>query len=285
MRVSFPSTPASPNDYALFSGRVGAVSASKTYILRLSTLGTTEFGQLRVRLRQVNFGTVLSGLQYRPFGTTRVNHEFVITAPTTDSAAAWLVEVLQSSGTTYLDDISFYEANVTASNPDEHLRFEVNKTSSNRVVPLAQPWVDSKGALQCGALTLAPYSSIVLFKTQRACASVDAGTFSDAGIVVDAGFPTVDAGDPDAGTSSDAGLVDAGEMMPTDAGEGAAAVDGGQGFPVVGGCSCASLDGSALLMAAITLTCLRRRREQGTGVRRSAQPMPHSRQRRMVRHS
>jgi hypothetical protein len=40
----------------------------------------------------------------------RADHEFIFTAPPSETAASFLIEVNQSSGTTYIDNIAFFEA-------------------------------------------------------------------------------------------------------------------------------------------------------------------------------
>ena len=112
LKISVPSPVA--DAYTLLYSTIGAVSSSKNYVLRFTTLGTTNNGALKVYLRQTDapYGT-LTPIQYTSFGTSRIDHQFIFTAPSSQAAASFTIEVLQSSGTTYIDNIAFFEATST----------------------------------------------------------------------------------------------------------------------------------------------------------------------------
>ncbi|MFM2359643.1 MAG: hypothetical protein RLY16_1636, partial [Bacteroidota bacterium] len=142
---------------------IGSISSSKNYILRFSTLGTTDTGRIRVYLRKsATPFTTLTPLQYQSYGKTRIDHEFLFTAPTTDAAAVFIIEVQQSSGTTYIDNIQFYDATIVNTNPDDYLRFEYNPTTVNKVVALPKNYVSVEGVTYSNSITLAPFTSKVL---------------------------------------------------------------------------------------------------------------------------
>lgn len=108
LKISFPATLA--NNYTLLYFTVGAVSNTKKYSLRFSTLGTGSNGNLRASLRQTAAPlALLTTRQTATYGTVRVDHEFIFTAPTTEAAASFLIELGQNSGTTYIDNIAFFE--------------------------------------------------------------------------------------------------------------------------------------------------------------------------------
>lgn len=182
------------------------MSSSKKYILRVSTLGTTGGGLLGASFRDVT--GLLAPLQYQPYGTTRVDHEFLIDAPTDSTAASFVLTLLQTGGTTYIDDVAVHEADATATNPDDYVKLEVNKTDASKTVPLDKTYVDYKATPHCGSLTLAPFSSVVLFASTVACTppATDAG--SGDGAPVDgasgdgASASSPDGGTPDAGGSA-----------------------------------------------------------------------------------
>src|SRR5207237_1255803 len=119
------------NKYSLFHGAVGPISATKNYVFRFTTVGTTPYGIVRAYLRKTASPyTSLTLTQVRSFGVSAKVHEFLFTAPITDTAGgSFVIEVEQNSGVTYIDNIEFYEADATAYNIDDYLRIEYNPTS------------------------------------------------------------------------------------------------------------------------------------------------------------
>ena len=109
LKLSF--TISKPNIYTYIYYTIGAISSSKNYVLRFSTLGTTANGKLRAAIRQTNtpWGTITAE-QSGTFGTARKDHEFIFKAPASQTAASFMIEIEQASGTTYIDNIAFLEA-------------------------------------------------------------------------------------------------------------------------------------------------------------------------------
>lgn len=110
---------------------VGAVSSAKNYVLRFTTLGTTAAGKLRASLRLTATPfTVFTAKQSGVFGTTRKDHQFIFKAPATQTGASFLIEVDQSSGTTYFDNIAFFESdtsgNIIGNSTYVNNQFETN---------------------------------------------------------------------------------------------------------------------------------------------------------------
>ncbi len=163
LKVGFPS--AIPNVYTLCIKPIGALNSSKTYILRFSTLGTTTNGVLNAYFRNTNspYNNLVSA-QKRSFGTSVVNHEFLITAPITTNAADLVIEIGQNSGTTYIDNLQLYEASTSPINIDDQLRFEYNASTSSKTVNLNANYIGMDGTSYPGTLVLAPYTSKVLIK-------------------------------------------------------------------------------------------------------------------------
>ena len=96
----------------LIYSNIGAVSNNKNYVLQFSTLGTTSNGSLKAGLRLTSSPySNTTSLQTKTFGTIRINHSFLFTAPPTSTATSFIIQLLQSSGTTYIDNIAFFEAN------------------------------------------------------------------------------------------------------------------------------------------------------------------------------
>lgn len=163
LKVVFPTV---VNDaYTLLYSPVGGVSSNKNYILRVSTLGTTDTGTIRVYLRKTGSPySTLTSLQFKPFGKTRVNHEFLFTAPVTDADAVYAIEINQNSGTTYVDNIEFYEANVSITDPDDYIRFEYNPTTVAKTIALDANYIGIDSLFYSGSITLQPFTSKILIK-------------------------------------------------------------------------------------------------------------------------
>jgi parallel beta-helix repeat protein len=182
---------------------VGSVSSSRTYVLRFSTLGTATSGALRVYLRKTTSSyTQLTPMQSATYGTTVKNHEFVFAAPTSQSSSSVMIEVEQSSGTTYIDNVEFYQASTSATNIDEYVRFEYNATGSNKTVALDAKYLGVDSTVYTGSIVLTPYSSRLLIKVPGTTGSTTTTTTSTTGKVAE---PTTDlekvTGIEDAGTA------------------------------------------------------------------------------------
>jgi len=154
------------NKYNLIYSTVGAISTTKNYILRFSTYGTTSQGIVRAYLRKTASPyTNLIPMQVKTFGIGRKDHEFLFAAPPTDAGASFVIEVEQNSGTTYIDNIEFYEANATVYDTEAQLRFEYNDSKVAKTIPLNGIYTSVTGTVYNNTnLTLQPYTSVILVK-------------------------------------------------------------------------------------------------------------------------
>ena len=159
-------TPSAPDSkYTLIYGSVGAVSSSKKYILRFTTLGSGVNGVLNAYIRKsASPQTVLTPVQTANFGTSALVHEFLFAAPSDESAASFMIEIQQASGTVYIDDIQFYEADATLLDIDDQLKFEYNPTNNTKVITLNAVYRGIDSAVYIDNLVLPPYTSKILLK-------------------------------------------------------------------------------------------------------------------------
>ncbi|MBL0356919.1 MAG: right-handed parallel beta-helix repeat-containing protein [Chitinophagaceae bacterium] len=164
LKISF-SNPVG-NKYNLIYSAVGAISATKNYVFRFSTYGTSQQGIVRAYLRKtVSPYTNLIATQVKTFGIGRKDHEFLFAAPPTDAGASFVIEIEQNSGTTYIDNIEFYEANATVYDAEAQLRFEYNDTKVAKTIPLNGIYTAVNGTVYSNTtLTLQPYTSIILVR-------------------------------------------------------------------------------------------------------------------------
>ncbi|MBL0355416.1 MAG: right-handed parallel beta-helix repeat-containing protein [Chitinophagaceae bacterium] len=163
LKISFTSPAASK--YNLIHSPIGAVSAAKKYVLRFSTYGTTQQGIVRAYIRKTASPyNSLIATQTKSFGIGRKDHEFLFNAPTTDAGGSFVIEIEQNSGTTYFDNVEFYEATATMYDTTSQLRFEYNATKVARTVALDSKYTGVDGAVYSGSLTLQPFTSVILVK-------------------------------------------------------------------------------------------------------------------------
>ena len=158
------SSPAA-NKYSSLLSSIGAVSSSKKYMLRFSTYGTTSQGIVRAYLRKTASPyTTLVPVQTKSFGVGRKDHEFLFTAPTTEAAASFVIEIEQFSGTVYFDNVDMYEATATLYDIESQLRFEYNTTKLVKTINLDASYTGVDGTVYTGTVSLQPFTSIILVK-------------------------------------------------------------------------------------------------------------------------
>jgi len=163
LKLSFTSPTASK--YNLVHSAIGAVSSAKKYILRFSTYGTTQQGIVRAYIRKTASPyNNLVPTQVKSFGLGRKDHEFLFAAPTTDAGGSFVIEIEQNSGTTYIDNIEFYEATATVYDTASQIRFEYNTGKSAKTVALDANYTGVDGTVYSGSVTLQPFTSIILVK-------------------------------------------------------------------------------------------------------------------------
>ena len=169
---------ASSTAFTFIYAPIGSVANTKKYILRFTTLGTSGNGVLKAYIRKSGTPqTVLTPIQYEAFGSAKQIHEFLFAAPANEAAASLMIEVQQATGTTYLDDIEFYEADATTLSIDDQLRFEYNATPNTKIIQLGAKYIGADSTIYNGAISLMPYASAILIKN----GPVDAALKEDAG--------------------------------------------------------------------------------------------------------
>ncbi len=190
-----------PNRYALVYSPVGSLNTAKKYVLRFKTVGSNPFGLLRVYLRKTASPyTTLISQQVRVFDTAIKNHEFLFAAPATEANASFVIELEQSSGLTYIDDIEFYEADADVYNVEDYLRFEYNAGSSPLTINLGANYTGVDSSYYAGTVTLQPFTSKILVKDtsilrQALALQLNApdaacyGTLSDITVTATGGIP------------------------------------------------------------------------------------------------
>jgi hypothetical protein len=105
---------AAAGKYTSFYYTIGAVSSAKNYVLKFSTLRSAGTAGLMASLRQTGSPyTVLTAKQTDTIGTSRVDHSFLFIAPASQTNASFYIQLEQTAGNTYIDNIAVYEATAT----------------------------------------------------------------------------------------------------------------------------------------------------------------------------
>ena len=114
LKINVNTTVTTSNAYVLNYWRVGAINASKSYVLRFSTVSTIASNVVRASIRQTltPYANLIAA-QTSTYGTGKTDHQFIFNNPTTDAAGSFLIEIAQQAGTTYIDNIGFFEATTT----------------------------------------------------------------------------------------------------------------------------------------------------------------------------
>ena len=142
---------------------VGSVLAGTPYILRFSVKGSTysDQGSFGVRMQ---VGSTYTDYQYYKIKATVEQVEMMF-IPTVNSSGTIRFSVAEGGTPFYLDNIHFYQATATVTNPSDSIRFEYNDTKVNKVVSLTGNYMDVRGrSYTTGSITLLPFTSEVLVK-------------------------------------------------------------------------------------------------------------------------
>lgn len=145
---------------------VGTVSSTKKYVLRYTTVGTSENGVTRAYVSKVASPyTQLVAAQSSSFGFAKKRHEFVFEGVVNETNAKFMIEVSQTSGTTYIDDIEFYEADATINTVESQVKFVYNDTKSSKTLSLDAKYIGVDSTVYNGTITLQPFTGKVMVKS------------------------------------------------------------------------------------------------------------------------
>ncbi len=143
---------------------VGSLVAGRPYLLRFSVVGSRSLKSLSVFLRKAGTPfTPVTDAAFCKVHNYRTENEFLL-VPTASEASATLVFDINEQARLWLDNVSLSEANLTLTNPDNLFFTAQNTTNATRSFALDAEYVDAKGVIFSGSLTLPPFSSAVLMK-------------------------------------------------------------------------------------------------------------------------
>jgi len=144
---------------------IGSVQAGKNYRIKFSLLGSNLYQTVGVFvLKNGAPYNALSEKKYFSLSTSRSENEFIFSSATTESDVLLIFSVNNTQLPFWIDNIDVREANVTITNPDDHIRFEYNATNAPKSIILDAAYMDVKSIPYLNTVILAPYSSVVLLR-------------------------------------------------------------------------------------------------------------------------
>ncbi|WP_018612352.1 Ig-like domain-containing protein [Segetibacter koreensis] len=165
---------------------IGALSSDKKYILKYSIKGSSRMS-ISAYLRSSQYKPITSA-ESQPVTTTRSENEMLFT-PSQNEASGSVVLFVDAQSTYYLDNIQLYEAEATATNPDDSIRFVFNPSQVIKTVSLDGNYVDVKNNKYSNSIQLQPYQSAVLIKDGQ-----EQKTLQNAAPAVSITSPTINTG-------------------------------------------------------------------------------------------
>ena len=165
LKFSFPSNSNAQNRSNLVID-VGNLETTKNYILKFSAVGAKQDKNIDVFLKQnQNPHTKLTITKSFKTTKNRKEYESLFAKPflTTEASIHFFID--EQDGTVWFDNFEFYEADVTIADMDKFIIYKYNETQSPITLNLSGSFVDSKGAKYQDTVTLQPYTSVVLMKS------------------------------------------------------------------------------------------------------------------------
>ncbi len=153
-----------PNESMRLYVSIGSVKAGKSYVVRFAM--KTDGSDRTFSARAIEDGGMFGALtepRFFTLGKTTTHAELVV--PASGSVNALLViDMQRQQAPLWIDDVTMFEADVTVTDPDDFIRYEVNATDKPKDVALDGKYIDAHGAAHENTITLAPFSSTVLMK-------------------------------------------------------------------------------------------------------------------------
>ncbi len=143
---------------------VGALDPTKQYDLKFTAL-SSQTANLKVYLRQGSSPyTLLSTVSTEKITTSVAQYECLFSFPTVQANSSLIFESDSQNLNYWLDNIQFYDANVTAIKPDDFMFFYYNASTAPESISLSDNYIDPQNVSYSGAVVLQPFTSIILMK-------------------------------------------------------------------------------------------------------------------------
>ncbi len=172
------STPgSSSSSYVIID--IGAVSAGQPYVLKYSSLSSIANKKTSVFLRQSRGGYQdLTPRSYQSITSSRKENEVVFTPAVTENNASLVFELEENEDfISWFDNTDLKEATVTKTDLDNFFRFEYNGSTAAKNIALDGNYVDARNKKYSGTVTLSPFASLVLMRSDEAIMPVAVNSF------------------------------------------------------------------------------------------------------------
>ncbi|MEZ0485807.1 PA14 domain-containing protein [Fibrella aquatica] len=166
LNISFPTSSGQSNSYVLASKDIGSVTQNRVYLLTFDAVASAPGKRIEVFIRQKTGS--YRDLDTRSLilaGTGRERFELSYVANANEGSAIVVFQVTEDGKTLWIDNVQVQEATRTPQNPDDFIRLEYNDTNQDKTISLGGSYRDGRNTLYTNQITLAPFTSVVLFKT------------------------------------------------------------------------------------------------------------------------
>lgn len=173
LKASFTSASGKTDGYLIVVSNSFSLAVGKSYRLRFSAKSSVENSSLKVIPRKngdpyndvAATQTVLVGTDYQSF-------EFLLNPTVTEPNSRIDFELREGQGSVWIDNLELVEVTVEYTNPDDYILFELNSGTELKTVYVPSGYIDVKGNTVSGAVTLPPFSSVILFRNQSTSAQI-----------------------------------------------------------------------------------------------------------------
>ena len=142
---------------------IGNLVAGKHYILRFSAITSDAENKMDIYLK--NNATpynLIAESRNVILNTIKTGYEILLTPEVSSSLGRLDFKINENKGSVWLDNIEFYEADISLANINDSIKFVLNSSSTNKVVQLNGSYIDTKGTKYQGSVSLLPFTSVVL---------------------------------------------------------------------------------------------------------------------------
>jgi len=173
MKASFMAASGKTDGYMIVISNSFSLAVGKSYRMRFSVKGSNENASLKMIPRKNGdpYNNV-AATQTVSVGTTYSSFEFLLNPTVTEPNTRIDFELREGQGSVWLDNLELVEVNVEYTNPDDYILFEINSTIAPKTIDIPAGYIDVKGTQVSGAISLPPFSSVILFRNQPTSALV-----------------------------------------------------------------------------------------------------------------
>ena len=167
MKASITAASGKTDGYMIVVSNSLNLATGKIYRLRFSAKGSSENVTLKLipRKNGAPYNDVATPRTFL-LGTTYQSYEFLLNPMVTEPNSRIDFEIREGQGSIWFDSFELVEVNVEYTNPDNYILFELNSTTFPKTIDIPSGYVDVKGNPVSGAVTLQPFSSVILFRNQ-----------------------------------------------------------------------------------------------------------------------